>query len=86
MTTEPARELVSLVDELIDRLPLHCAFVVRRHLFHGLSYAEITSDTGLSVATIKAYANRGMALLRDSLKEEWSQDDLRELLGENNKV
>jgi RNA polymerase sigma-70 factor (ECF subfamily) len=55
-----------------QRAPLERAF------YEGLSYAEIATDEGLPVGTVKSRISRGIASLRQALGEE-GRDNVRAL-------
>ncbi len=50
--------------EAVDRLPRFLADVVRLRYFDGLSYAEMSRQTGKTVGVLRAYISRGIARLR----------------------
>jgi RNA polymerase sigma factor (sigma-70 family) len=60
--------------ELMGELPGPYARVVRLHLFHGLSFAEVGAALGIGRSAAHESFGRAMALLRSRVEEEWGQN------------
>ena len=68
-------ETIQEVRQLVQKLPEKYRIVI--HLFYYEDYAirEIAEILHLSESNVKIRLSRGRALLRQTLKEEWEDDE-----------
>lgn len=67
LTAVIGSELEDRVDEAVAALPPECRRVFEMSRFMGKKHAEIASELGISVSTVKYHVRNAMKLLSDSL-------------------
>ncbi len=63
-------ELLSVVADILERLPPRCGQIFCMHRFEGLKYAGIAEKLQISVKTVEADMSRALKEFRKALKEK----------------
>lgn len=63
-----AKELLILVDKILDELPPRCSQIFRMSRFEGLKYQEIAQALQISVKTVEANMGKALEVFRKKLK------------------
>ena len=56
-----------LVQQLIEKMPLHYRTVITLYHLEEFSYKEISEVTGMPEGTVKSYINRGRNMIREKI-------------------
>ena len=59
------------VHAALNQLPAQQREAILQHRFHGISFAEIAEQEGVSESAVKVRAHRGYERLRELLKGLW---------------
>ena len=62
------KELESLINHALDKLPGRRLRIFRMHRFEGKKYAEIASDLSLSIKTVEAEITKALRTLRKEIE------------------
>jgi len=83
--TEPLEEYMEFTEEKKDSyadllsavlsLPVRCRTIVHLFYYEDYKIREISQLLGISEGAVKSQLNRGRALLKEKLQEEWNDEE-----------
>jgi RNA polymerase sigma-70 factor, ECF subfamily len=68
MSAYELKELETMVNKVLDRLPGNCSLIFRMNRFEGLKYREIADKLNISVKTVESNMSRALNEFRNELK------------------